>query len=317
VVLELSEASCDDLLRESIEQLITLGEIIHPSKGQARELQGVTLELRNPRARLSRSETRGRIFSALGELCWYLSKSNAVEPISYYLSHYRTLGEGDKVFGGYGPRLFNFDGVDQISYVINKLREHPHSRQAVIQLFDHEDVVQPHKDVPCTCTFQFLLREGGLHLVTHMRSNDVYLGLSHDIFSFTMLQEIVARSIGASLGSYIHMVGSFHLYEVDMAKAKAFLAEGWQPGDYHMPDMPNGDPWPGIAHLLAVESRLRNGDDPVEILVSDEPYWADLERVLVIFSLVKAQRLVDAHGIRQSFSHYAYDVFATDRIDPL
>jgi thymidylate synthase len=317
VLLALSEASCDDLLRESIEKLITLGEVIHPSKGQARELQGITLELTNPRARLSRSETRGRIFSALGELCWYLSGTNTVEPISYYLSHYRTLGEGDKVYGGYGPRLFNFDGVNQIEYVIKKLRDHPYSRQAVIQLFDHEDVVRPHKDVPCTCTFQFLVREGGLHLVTHMRSSDAYLGLSHDIFSFTMIQEIVAKSIGASLGSYIHMVGSFHLYEINIAKAEAFLAEGWQSGEYHMPEMPSSDPWPGIAHLLSVESSLRNGNDPAAIVLSDEPYWADLERVLVIFSLVKAQRLVDAHRIRESFAHPAYDAFATDRIDPL
>ena len=101
----------------------------------------------------------------------------------------------------------NFDGVNQIEYVITQLTEHPHSRQAVVQLFDHDDVTQPHKDVPCTCTFQFLLRRGGLRLITHMRSNDAYFGLSHDIFSFTMLQEIVARSIGAKLGSYRYSHG--------------------------------------------------------------------------------------------------------------
>ena len=66
-------------------------------------MQGAILELTNPRARLSRSVTRGRIFSALGELCWYLSGTNAVEPISYYLSHYRLSGENGAVFGGYGP----------------------------------------------------------------------------------------------------------------------------------------------------------------------------------------------------------------------
>ena len=317
MVLALSETSCDDLLRESVGKLIASGEIIQPSKGQARELRGVILKLTNPRARLSRSETRGRIFSALGELCWYLSGSNDLEPISYYLSHYRTLGEADKVYGGYGPRLFNFDGVNQIDYVIQKLRESPHSRQAVIQLFDHEDVVRPHKDVPCTCTFQFLLREEGLHLISHMRSNDAYLGLSHDIFSFTMLQEIVARSLGANIGPYIHMVGSFHLYEVHVTKAEEYLAEGWQSGDHHMPEMPIGDPWPGITHLLSVESRLRAGDDPTEISVANEPYWADLERLLIIFSLVKARRIADADRIRGCFSHHAYDAFATDRIDPL
>jgi len=317
VILALTEISCDDLLRESIGKLITMGEIIHPTKGQARELHGVTLELTNPRARLSRSETRGRIFSAVGELCWYLSGRNDLESISYYLSHYRTLGEDDEVYGGYGPRLFNFDGINQIAYVIEKLKEHPYSRQAVIQLFDHEDVVVPHKDVPCTCTFQFLLRGGNLHLIAHMRSNDAYLGLSHDIFSFTMLQEIVARSIGANLGSYIHMVGSLHLYEVNLTKAEAFLAEGWQSGDHHMPEMPMGDPWLGIGHLLSIESDLRNGGDPLELAFTEDPYWGDLERVLAIFSLVKTDRLGEANQMRESLAHDAYDLFATDKMDPL
>ena len=317
VALVLSESSSDDLMRVSIEHLIASGEAISPRKGAARELQGVTLELTNPRRRLSRSETRGHIFSALGEFCWYLSGSNALEPIAYYLPFYRNFADGEHVYGGYGPRLFAFDGVNQVDQVINRLRERPHSRQAVIQIFDHEDLVEQHKDVPCTCTLQFLLRDGGLHLITHMRSNDVYLGLPHDIFSFTMLQEIVARSIGASLGSYIHMVGSLHLYEADGTKAEAFLKEGWQSAAMQMPDMPTGDPWLAVERLLTAEAQLRAGIDPVELVIGDEPYWEDLKRLLAIFALLKAKRFEEADGMRQELRSAVYDLFVTDKIDPI
>ena len=113
------------------------------------------------------------------------------------------------------------------------------------------------------------------------------------------------------------MVGSFHLYEDKLTKAKAFLDEGWQSSDHHMPEMPPEDPWQYIRHLLSVESHLRNGVNPTDVELTDKPYWADLERILVIYSLVRAERLSEAHRVREAFSHDSYDAFATDRIDPL
>src|SRR4051794_30649924 len=79
----LIEDSLDDLLRAAIEAVLESGEAVLPTKGPNRELRGVTLQLTNPRARLSRSESRGKVFSALGELLWYLSGSNATDQIAY------------------------------------------------------------------------------------------------------------------------------------------------------------------------------------------------------------------------------------------
>ena len=77
-----------------------------------------------------------------------------------------------------------------------------------------------------------------------MRSNDVIKGLPHDIFCFTMLQEMVARMISVDLGIYKHCVGSLHLYDTDKSKAKSFMREGWQSTKSAMPPMPDGDPRP-------------------------------------------------------------------------
>ena len=68
----------------------------------------------------------------------------------------------------------------------------------------------------------------GYQLSRHMRSNDVFRGLPHDLFCFTMLQELIARSVGVELGSYHHMVGSLHMYEEDAKQLEEFIAEGWQ-----------------------------------------------------------------------------------------
>src|SRR5687768_9472801 len=112
-----SAATFDDVLRELMEEVIAKGERTAPTKGAAAELSGVLLELSDPRSRISRTETRGQPFSCLGELCWYLAKTNDVRFISYYIPLYKTYADDGVVFGGYGPRLFNWKGLNQIGNI--------------------------------------------------------------------------------------------------------------------------------------------------------------------------------------------------------
>ncbi len=62
-------------------------------------------------------------------------------------------------------------------------------------------------------------RGSNLHMSVTMRSNDAYMGLPHDVFCFTMLQEMVAKTLGLELGEYYHYVGSMHLYMSDIEAA--------------------------------------------------------------------------------------------------
>lgn len=190
----------DDVMRSVIEAIQSRGDRISPSKGPATELTGVLIEIDDPRARLSRTETRGKTFSCLGELCWYLSKDNTLDFISYYLREYEQFADDGLVFGGYGPRLFDWKGLNQFLLVTDLLKRKPDSRQAVLQLFDSADLEKEH-DIPCTCTLQFMIRRDRLHMVSHMRSNDAFFGLPHDVFSFTMLQEVMARSLSVTPSS--------------------------------------------------------------------------------------------------------------------
>ena len=305
----------DDLMRDVFKTLLTGGIPINPTKGPATERAGVLLELRNPRARLSRTETRGKPFSCLGELCWYLSGSDDLSFIEYYISAYSSFSNGHKVFGAYGPRLRDFDGHDQIANVVHRLRRKPHSRRAVIQLFRASDVVAVAKDIPCTCTLQFLVRESLLHMVTNMRSNDAYTGLPHDVFFFTMLQEIIARELQIEVGYYKHMVGSLHLYDSDRHSAEQFLNEGWQPTDIEMPPMPVGDPWPSIQNLLTAESELRAGQSFTWAAYDTlSPYWSDLIRLLEFFRAYKDRNTAYARETRDRIDSPVYRTFLDSKL---
>jgi thymidylate synthase len=293
-----------------IEEIQAHGDHIHPTKGEAIELTGVLLEVTDPRARLSRTETRGKPYSCLGELCWYLSKANDLASISYYIPAYRQYADGDIIFGGYGPRLFDFRGLNQLANVTDALRKRPQTRKAVIQLFDAQDIVEEHEDIPCTCTLQFMIRRDKLHMFTNMRSNDVWLGLSHDVFCFTMLQEIVARSLAVELGAYKHAVGSLHLYVKSLENARSFLDEGWQSTQSPMPPMPTGDPWPSIASLLRAESSIRTAGTLDDGILGDvDPYWADLIRLLQVFRSKKdkdAERIKELRGRMSSKVYFPF-----------
>lgn len=314
----------DDLLMAVFSRLLENQAMIQASRGNFTEIFGAILVLHNPRARLSRSESKGKIFSALGELFWYLSKENSLEFMEYYLPGIYTneSDDGLSVRSGYGERLFSHNGHSQIQNIISLLTTKPSSRRAVIQLFDASDLSKNYKSIPCTCTLQFIIRDDKLNMLVNMRSNDAYLGLPHDVFTFTMLQEIVARSVNVEVGIYKHCVGSLHLYERDHNKAKTYIDEGWQ-SPITMGPMPIGDPWEAIGIARDIEIQARHMQHVDFSNANLAPYWADICRLLVVFrkwkiaQYHKVDNTLAGHEIKNQMSTKTYDMFIDARLDLL
>lgn len=233
---------------------------------------------------MSRSETRHVLFSCFGELLWYLAGDDTLSFIRYYAPKYPAEGDADTLRAAYGPRLRSSE-KDQLVWVVEMLKTRADTRRAVIPIYSIEDADAAHQEVPCTCTLQFLVRDRRLELLVHMRSNDAYLGLPHDVFAFTMIQEIVARAIDVEMGSYKHLVGSLHLYDEHRKEAEQFLAEGFLT-KRAMPPMPDGDQFENITALLEVEKSLRNGNDAATPMPLPD-YWKDVVRLLQIYQADK------------------------------
>lgn len=313
----------DDLLRATFETILLEGERVAPSKGPNKELFGVVLELTKPLARVSRTEMKGRLYSALGELFWYLAGSDNLAFIQYYLGKdgYGS-DDGKTVWGAYGPRIFNMrNTTNQITSVRSLLssKTRSPSRKAVIQLFNAEDISQQHADVPCTCTLQFLVRNTGLDMFVCMRSNDAYRGLPHDVFAFTMIQELLARDLGLPIGRYKHAAASLHLYESDEAKVGEFMNEAWQ-DIVEMPPMPDGDPWKSIEILKFAEEQIRHGNDIDIDSLSLKGYWSDLCRLLQVYSLTKqctTDNRAKVETLMKQMSSDFFRPYISDRVNRL
>jgi thymidylate synthase len=153
------------------------------------------------------------------------------------------------------------------------LKGDPDSRQAVIHIRTPRDALLETKDHPCTIALQFLQRQGRLHMVTMMRSNDVIIGTSYDIFSFTMMQEQMALELELELGSYFHQVGSWHLYS-----SQRHVAEEMVEMDASPAAMPSVEP--GLDAMVADEERIRRG----EMVEQGTGYWRDWRQALSAFA---------------------------------
>ena len=151
---------------------------------------------------------------AIGEMLWYMSGKNEVKPIQIYTDNWNRMSDDNiHVNSNYGYCIKHKYGFDQWEYVRKLLSDAPETRQAVIHIKEPRNI--PSKDVNCTVSLQFLLRDNKLYLTVYMRSNDLWLGFPFDVFQFANMQILMAMELGAELGTYTHIAGSLHLYERD------------------------------------------------------------------------------------------------------
>ncbi|KQR95200.1 hypothetical protein ASG01_04935 [Chryseobacterium sp. Leaf180] len=290
----IEKKSLDDIIHELLQKIKEEGSQQTNKKGANKELLGVYIKLTNPLNRISASFSKSVFVSPIGEFLWYMSGSNELDFIKYYIKDYIKYSNDEKTLNGaYGARLFNKKNplFDQVNQIVDLLKKKENTRQAVIQIFDKDDLlIEDNKDIPCTCTLQFFIRSNKLILSVTMRSNDVFVGLPHDIFCFTMLQEVIAKELNKELGDYHHYIGSCHYYDADEKIVNKYLKEGYQTSKTQMTAMTQETSLKVLEKVLKYEEMIRK-HEPLNIEDVDlDLYWKDILYVLKIFSLRKSNK---------------------------
>ena len=303
----------DEILRQLYEDLLKSNDTFEASKGKGNDLLAPTVVLSMPRARISATLKRGKIISALGEFCWYMSGSADLDFIRFYIPDYPSEESDKLIKEAYGPRLMGSGAFgrthDQLSRVIERLRENADSRRAIISILEPIDLLPEKKEAPCTSALQFIRRRERLHMIAMMRSNDAYVGFPHDVFCFTMIQELVARALGIQVGTYRHFATSLHLYERDFDSAKQYLLEGFQSPTFSMPKMPSGCQLDNLGRFLEIEKTMREGKLVHANEINLPAYWKDLALVLLRRCDWKYKR--GAKHLRQNFANISDEFYAT------
>lgn len=207
---------------EVLEILFEKGVEQESRNGKTIEIQDLIIEIENP-LEMAPNGVRPGYSASIGwveglQLIAGITDSALTTQIQPNFRAYME-NEDAKFWGAYGPRT-----VDQFPIIVERLREDPDTRQAVVTLWDPEyDAAGGKKDHPCTTAFIFQVRNGKLDMSVLMRSVDLYWGLPYDTQQFAMLQLSVAGVLGIPVGKYTHHGASAHLYEPHWLTAREAL----------------------------------------------------------------------------------------------
>lgn len=254
--------SFDVIFRRVCDNIVNNPEHTCSPRGSTiREALAVQLVLEDPTKRLINNPARDSNYGfAVGEFLWYWAARNDLQTMLYYNKRMGSFSDdGITLNSAYGHRLkspVDMTVLSQWELAIETLVKDPDSRRAVMTIYSpwdmHRAVVDGSKDVPCTLSLQFFIRDEQLHLHVVMRSNDVMWGLTYDLFSFTLFQECMLLALQERgyrflrLGRYFHTAGSMHIYDRHFELAERVAK--WE-----KPDMSAWDPFAGMPHLTSLE----------------------------------------------------------------
>ena len=211
--------------------------------------------------------------SIIYELLWFL---NGDTNVKYLQEHgVRIWNEWADENGELGPVYghqwrswpdYNGGTIDQISMVLDQIRNNPNSRRMIVSAWNVAEVNKMALP-PCHTMFQFYVADGKLSLQLYQRSADTFLGVPFNIASYALLTLMMAQVTGLKPGEFIHTTGDTHLYLNHLEQARLQLTRTPRPlpkmllnpdvkdlfsfkyEDFQLTDY---DPWPHIKAEVSV-----------------------------------------------------------------
>lgn len=250
--MELFVSNNNDMLKQAVLAIREHGIESDPGNSQintdgTRFIDGVTITVRNPHDRwLSVEGRNSSAIAAIGETFWVLSGRDDIRFLSRVLPRAANFSDDGKTWrGAYGPRLYRHGQLDS---VIDRLRANPNSRQAYLTIYDpaldtnqgiaslREDGQAITKDMICNLALLFSITNNHLNLTVINRSQDVLWGMSSiNFIEFSILQEIVARTLGVKVGVYKLFSNNLHYYNNEVSQKQLSKINGYT--SVHRTDM--------------------------------------------------------------------------------
>ena len=173
--------------------------------------------------------------SIIYELLWFLKGDTNVK---YLQEHGIRIwnewadanGDLGHIYGYQWRSWQDYEGgtIDQISEVVNTLKNNPDSRRIIVSSWNVGDLKNMNLP-PCHAFFQFYVADGRLSLQLYQRSADIFLGVPFNIASYTLLLLMMAQVTGLKAGDFIHTFGDAHIYLNHLDQVKLQLSREPRP----------------------------------------------------------------------------------------
>ena len=166
--------------------------------------------------------------SIVYELLWFLKGDTNIKYLQQ--NGVRIWNEWADENGDLGPvygyqwRNWNGDEIDQISEIIETLKNNPDSRRMLVSAWNPSVLPDTGKSFsdnvangkaalpPCHAFFQFYVADGKLSCQLYQRSADIFLGVPFNIASYALFTMMMAQACGLEAGNFVHTFGDAHIY---------------------------------------------------------------------------------------------------------
>jgi thymidylate synthase len=167
--------------------------------------------------------------SIIYELLWFLRGETNTK---YLTDHGVTIwnewadenGDLGPVYGAQWRSWRSADGrgIDQISDLIEQIRENPDSRRLIVSAWNVGELDRMRLQ-PCHALFQFYIAGGKLSCQLYQRSADIFLGVPFNIASYALLTHMIAQQCDLDAGEFIWTGGDCHIYLNHLEQARLQL----------------------------------------------------------------------------------------------
>lgn len=120
----------------------------------------------------------------------------------------------------YGTRLFNYNGKNQVEWLIDRLKKKPETKSATIPM------LMPNEDegyIPCVSMLDFKIRDNKLMLVAMCRSIDFGKKAYANMLALHSVQKTIADRVGVKTGEIVMYVVSAHIYDDDYKNVRQII----------------------------------------------------------------------------------------------
>ena len=120
----------------------------------------------------------------------------------------------------YGSYIYDNSGINQIDWIINRIKKKPETKSATITLH------KPGEDkLACLSLIDFKYRKDTLKMTVVYRSQNIYWSQPGNMLALRKIQKDVANSLGYEVGPIELVVISAHIYESDFDSVNRILNE--------------------------------------------------------------------------------------------
>lgn len=209
--------------KELLNEVIYNGKYTYKDDSKIKEVIGVHKQIKNPYSNsiinISADKFAYYVKEGIFDIAEYPIKGEALfDYVTSLDDEHQIYLDDDGFIYTYSERLQNYNDINQLDVIINRLNKNINSNRAIAVTYNPM-VDMNRQDIPCLQLVQALVRNDKLILGVYFRSNDLYGAFPSNMMFLTYVGMKIADELGVQFDYIDYHCSSLHVYETDYEQA--------------------------------------------------------------------------------------------------